>query len=104
MEGPLDFVSDTFTSKTAQNEEKLFKELTTWELLNLKPETILDIPDRLNRDYTISAKYLEEVMNQFGIQSRGKESLEREFGIEKPAQYMLSNTRHYSWPKGAGEH
>ncbi|GME63461.1 pyridoxal-dependent decarboxylase domain protein [Neofusicoccum parvum] len=40
------------------------------------------------------------VLDEFGIQSRGKDALERDFGIEKPAQYMVSNTRHYSWPKG----
>ncbi|KAL1650206.1 hypothetical protein SLS58_001017 [Diplodia intermedia] len=93
-------ISDTFTIKTAQNVEKLFTELTTWELLNLRPGTILDIPDRLNRDYGISSKYIEQILDQYGIQSRGKEALDRDFGIEKPAQYMLSNTRHYSWPKG----
>ncbi|KAL1631219.1 hypothetical protein SLS56_004466 [Neofusicoccum ribis] len=100
LDGPLSFTADTFTIKTARNEEKLFKELSTWELLNLKPETILDIPDRLNREYNISSKFLEQVLDEFGIQSRGKDALERDFGIEKPAQYMVSNTRHYSWPKG----
>ncbi|KKY21241.1 putative pyridoxal-dependent decarboxylase domain protein [Diplodia seriata] len=100
FDGPLGFLADTFTVKTAQNVEKLFTELTTWELLNLRPGTILDIPDRLNRDYGISSKYIEQILDQYGIQSRGKEALDRDFGIEKPAQYMLSNTRHYSWPKG----
>ncbi|OJD39925.1 pyridoxal-dependent decarboxylase domain protein [Diplodia corticola] len=100
LDGPLGLVKDTFTVKTAQNVEKLFSDLTTWELLNLKSETILDIPDRLNRDYSISSKYIEQILDDYGIQSRGKEALDRHFGIEKPAQYMLSNTRHYSWPKG----
>lgn len=103
FDGPLSFVSDSFAVKTAQNEEKLFKSLSTWELLNLKPETVLDLPDRLNRDYGISAKYMEQVLDEFGIQSRGKDALERDFGMEKPGQYMLSGTRHYSWPKGGGE-
>ncbi|EKG20154.1 Pyridoxal phosphate-dependent decarboxylase [Macrophomina phaseolina MS6] len=104
LDGPLDFISETFTVRTARNEEKLYKHLSTWELLNLRPQTILDIPDRLNRDYNISSKFLEDIMNEYGIQSRGKESLDRDFGIEKPAQYLLSNTKHYSWPKGGGEH
>lgn len=76
--------------------------MSTWDLLNLKVETILDLPDRLNRDYGISSKYLEKVMGEYGIQSLGKDAIEKHFGIEKPAQYMLSSTRHYSWPKGAG--
>lgn len=103
FDGPLSFAGDTFTVKTARNEEKLFTELSTWELLNLKPDTILDLPVRLNVDYGISSTYIERILDEFGIQSRGKDALEREFGIEKPAQYMISNTRHYSWPKGAGK-
>jgi len=101
LDGPLNFVAPTFKGRTSQNEEKLFVDMTAWELLNLKPETILDIPDRLNGEYGISSKFLEDVMNEFGIQSRGKESLEREFGMENQIQYMVANTRHYSWPKGA---
>lgn len=42
-------------------------------------------------------------MNKFTIQSTGKDVLEREFDV-KPCQYMLATTRHYSWPKGAGEY
>lgn len=42
-------------------------------------------------------------MNKFSIQTTGKEKIESEFGINQPCQYMLSQTRHYSWPKGAGK-
>lgn len=42
-------------------------------------------------------------MERFTIQSTGKDTLERAYTDGKPAQYMLANTRHYSWPKGAGE-
>jgi len=42
-------------------------------------------------------------MDKFGIQSRGKDAIERDFGIKNPAQYFVANTRHYSWPKGAGK-
>ncbi|KAJ4361497.1 hypothetical protein N0V95_001834 [Ascochyta clinopodiicola] len=101
LDESLSFAANTLRIKTAQDEEKLFTKLTTWELLNLKPETVLDIPDRLNNEYGISSKFLEHVIDKYGIQSRGKDALERDFGIEKPAQYMVSNTRHYSWPKGA---
>ncbi|CAN8102060.1 unnamed protein product [Discula destructiva] len=101
MEGPLSDVAKTFRVTTVQGREDLFVNLSTWELLNLRMETILDLPDRLNRDYGISSKYMEKIVNEFGIQSRGKDVLEREFGIEKPAQCFLSSTKHYSWPKGA---
>lgn len=102
LEGPLSNVGKTFMVANAQNKEDLMIDMSTWDLLNLKVETILDLPDRLNRDYGISSKYLEKVMDEYGIQSLGKEVIEKHFGIENPAQYMLSSTRHYSWPKGAG--
>jgi hypothetical protein len=41
-------------------------------------------------------------MKKYTIQSTGKDLLERLYTDGKPAQYMLANTRHYSWPKGAG--
>jgi hypothetical protein len=102
LEGPLANVGKTLTVTNAQNKKDLLINMPTWDLLNLKVETVLDLPDRLNRDYGISSKYLEKVMDEYGIQSLGKEVIEKHFGIEMPAQYMLSSTRHYSWPKGAG--
>lgn len=51
----------------------------------------------------MSNAFLSDVMKKFTIQSTGKDELEREFGLDLPGQYMLSNTRHYSWPKGAGK-
>jgi hypothetical protein len=50
----------------------------------------------------VSNSYLSDVMDKFTIQSTGKEVLEQEYMSGKPARYMLANTRHYSWPKGAG--
>ncbi|CZS94233.1 uncharacterized protein RAG0_04293 [Rhynchosporium agropyri] len=81
-------------------EQKLFTDLSTWELLNLRPKDVLDIPDRLCREYGVSSKFMEKVLLEHSIQQTGKDVLEREFDI-KPPQYFLSTTRHYSWPKGA---
>ncbi len=64
---------------------------------------VLEIPDRLYNEYSISSKFLENVMGKYTIQSTGKDTLERQYNIDKPIQYMLATTRHYSWPKGAGE-
>jgi hypothetical protein len=100
---PLEFLSDIFHVENCQGERKLFSQLETWELLNLKPTDILDLPDRLYQEHGISNDFLSGVMKKFTIQSTGKDELEREFKIDKPAQYMLATTRHYSWPKGAGE-
>lgn len=63
---------------------------------------MLDIPQRLAREHGISSKFMETVLLKYSIQETGKDVLEQEFGI-KPPQYMLSTTRHYSWPKAAGE-
>ncbi|KAI1269383.1 pyridoxal-dependent decarboxylase domain-containing protein [Xylariaceae sp. FL1019] len=97
---PLDFLTNAFYVDTCKGERKLFSSLTSWELLNLKPTDVLDLPDRLYQEHGISNSFLSEIMNEFTIQSTGKDCLEREFKV-KPAQYMLANTRHYSWPKGA---
>ncbi|KAH0435451.1 pyridoxal-dependent decarboxylase domain protein [Colletotrichum camelliae] len=97
----LEFLKDSFHVENCQGERKLFAHLSTWELLNLKPSDVLDLPDRLYQEHGISNKFLSDLMNEFTIQSTGKDDLEREFGIDKPGQYMLANTRHYSWPKGA---
>jgi hypothetical protein len=99
---PLHFLASKFYIETCQGEQKLFSTLTNWELLNLKPSDILDIPDRLFQEHCISNAFLSEVMNKYTIQSTGKDVLEDEFGIQQPCQYMVAKTRHYSWPKGAG--
>ncbi|RWA14500.1 hypothetical protein EKO27_g597 [Xylaria grammica] len=97
---PLDFLSDSFHVENCQGVRKLFSELSTWELLNLKPADVLDLPDRLYQEHGISNAFISEVMRKFTIQSTGKDTLERAFDV-KPGQYMLATTRHYSWPKGA---
>ncbi|KAI0455119.1 pyridoxal-dependent decarboxylase domain-containing protein [Xylaria acuta] len=96
----LEFLSYSFYAENCQGVRKLFSELSTWELLNLRPSVILDLPDRLYQEHGISNDFLSGVMNKFTIQSTGKDVLEREFNV-KPCQYMLATTRHYSWPKGA---
>ncbi|KXJ85791.1 pyridoxal phosphate-dependent transferase [Microdochium bolleyi] len=103
---PLDFMADKFYVENCQGKQRLFSALTDWELLNLKPNDILDIPDRLYQEHGISNAFLSDVMEKFTIQSTGKDTLEQKYGMAesdmaKPCLYMLANTRHYSWPKGA---
>ncbi|KAK8120714.1 pyridoxal-dependent decarboxylase conserved domain protein [Apiospora kogelbergensis] len=97
----LNFLSENFYVETCKGERKLFTHLSNWELLNLKPSDVLDLPDRLYQEHGVSTQFISKVMNEFTIQSTGKDELERELGLTKPCQYILSNTRHYSWPKGA---
>ncbi|GBF61633.1 aspartate 1-decarboxylase [Trichophyton mentagrophytes] len=99
-EGSLWFIADKFKVTTCVGNEKLFKDLTPWELLNLSSETILGLADRLREQFGITSKYLEEALNPFSIQTVGKDRLEAYFGINKPMKYFHAKTRHYSWPKG----
>lgn len=100
--GPLAFVSSSFNIQTCTGSEKLFKDLSTWELLNLKPTAILDIPERLHQEYHISTVFLDTVIKKYGIQSISKTALEKDFEIGE-IKYLVSNTKHYSWPKAAGK-
>ncbi|KAL8700488.1 MAG: hypothetical protein Q9224_000947 [Gallowayella concinna] len=97
--GPLSFVGGTFVMETCSGSKKLFKDLSRWELLNLKVSTVLEIPERLSIEYGISSGFLQDTMKKYGIQSVGLGPLERQYEIDRPIQYMLASTRHYSWPK-----
>lgn len=101
--GPLSFVADRFVVTTCKGERKLFTDMSTWELLNLRPKTVLDLPQELHEQFGISPKFVESALQDFNIQSTGKDALEREFEVKQPIKCFLSNTRHYSWPKGGGE-
>ncbi|KAB8214704.1 pyridoxal phosphate-dependent transferase [Aspergillus novoparasiticus] len=100
--GKLGFLRSRFQVENCQGTSKLFSELTTWELLNLKPETVIDLPTMLKRQFNISDEYLESALKELNIQSVGRDPLERFHSLEttKPIQYVMAKTRHYSWPKG----
>lgn len=105
--GPLrDVIPESFSVRTCQGKLKKFRDLTTWELLNLKPKTVLDIPEQLHDEFGISPEWLSSkaALDPYNIQTTGKDVLEDHFGIDptKPGQYCVSSTRHYSWPKSAG--
>lgn len=101
-EGSLGFIAEKFAVTTCVGEEKLFKDLGNWELMNLRPEVILGMGDELHQRFGITSKFLEDALRPFSIQTTGKDVLEREFNITKPTKYFLAQTRHYSWPKGGG--
>lgn len=103
-EGKLKFIANKFKVAPCKKDspEKLFKDLSEWELINLRPETILDLPKTLNEEFGITSKFLEGALTEYNIQTVGREVLERKFHIENPMKYFVSKTRHYSWPKGAG--
>ena len=102
--GPLEFIADTFRVEVTGNPGtmKLLRDLDLWELLNLSVTHVVEIPDRLYDEYGISGAFLERVMKPYIIQSISKDALEKKWGIEHPPQILISSTKHYSWPKGAG--
>lgn len=105
--GPLRFLADAeppFLVENCQATKKPFGELSTWELLNLKPSTILDLPTRLATEYSISPVFLQTALNDYLIQTLGKEEVEKKFGIKKSPKFLISTTKHYSWPKGGGKY
>ncbi|KAK7420377.1 hypothetical protein QQX98_002800 [Neonectria punicea] len=98
-QGKLKFIAERFkvTPCKKGSPEKLFKDLEQWELLNLRPEIVLDLPRKLNEQFGITGAFLEGALKEYNIQTVGREV----FDIKNPMQYLVSKTRHYSWPKGA---
>ncbi|KAF4124797.1 Glutamate or tyrosine decarboxylase or a related PLP-dependent protein [Geosmithia morbida] len=101
--GKLAFIANDFTVKPCRKDEpeKLFKDMTPWELLNLRPETVLDMPTTLYNRYGITSEFLESVLRDYNIQTVGRNELEDAFSIKDSMKYFVGKTRHYSWPKGA---
>ncbi|KAK7451261.1 hypothetical protein VKT23_012601 [Stygiomarasmius scandens] len=97
----LEFIADTFEVQTCLGETKLLKDLETWELLNLPIDSVLGIPEKLYAQYGISSQFLDNVMNQYIIQTISKDELEKRWGITQTPQLLVPNTKHYSWPKAA---
>ena len=42
-EGNLQFIADRFQVQICKDGKKLLKDMTPWELLNLRPETVLNL-------------------------------------------------------------
>ncbi|KAF8324114.1 PLP-dependent transferase [Clavulina sp. PMI_390] len=98
---PLAFVADTFEVTLCTGKKKNFVACTSWELLNLTPTEVADIPDRLMEQFGMSKTALEKVLEDYSIQTVGKQQLDSDFGITKPPGYLISGANHYSWPKAA---
>ncbi|KIJ32191.1 hypothetical protein M422DRAFT_52980 [Sphaerobolus stellatus SS14] len=93
------FIRDTFSVKTCIGVTKLLKDCTAWELLNLNVSTVLDLPDRLHSEYSISPEFLDKVMSKYIIQSINKDTLMQRWGLTQQPVVLSPSTNHYSWPK-----
>jgi hypothetical protein len=106
-DGPLEFIAPTF-KLSDDSTAKLFKDFTPWELLNIRPGVVLNIPDRLRQLYGITSQFLQAALERFLVQSVGKDSkIFQEFNTDKTKLdemvYFISAAKHYSWPKAAGK-
>ncbi|KZS98839.1 PLP-dependent transferase [Sistotremastrum niveocremeum HHB9708] len=101
LRNELQFIEGSFKVRTCQGTYKLFREFSTWELLNIRPNDVLDIPTRLESQYGISPTFLANVLRSYSVQTLGKGYLEEKFGIQSPSAYFASAAMHYSWPKSA---
>ncbi|KAL1744050.1 hypothetical protein HDZ31DRAFT_82975 [Schizophyllum fasciatum] len=101
--GRLSFIADKFKVTTADkpNDAQLFKDLTTWQLLNLPPHVILGMGDQLHLQFGITPTFLSNAISPFLVQSKGKEDLLSQYNVELAPQCFFSSTKHYSWPKAA---
>ncbi|KAJ7622127.1 PLP-dependent transferase, partial [Roridomyces roridus] len=99
---PLAFIASEFKVPVWDSPEpQLFSSLTTWQLLNLAPSVILNIPGQLVSQYSISADFLTETLAPYLAQTTGKDTLLRMYDVSTEPCYLLPSTRHYSWPKAA---
>jgi glutamate/tyrosine decarboxylase-like PLP-dependent enzyme len=96
---PLSFTSSLEVT-LCDGRRKAFRHCTTWELLNLTPNEVLDLPGRLSSQFGIPIPRLENILAQYSIQSVGKAKLDLAFNITEPPQYLIGPTNHYSWAKG----
>ena len=104
--GPLEFITNTF--RLRDDDPKLFKDLTPWELLNIPPGVVLEIPDRLRSIYGITSQFLQTNLKQYLVQTVGKDSkIFQKFNTAETKlnemAYFVSTAKHYSWPKAAGK-
>jgi hypothetical protein len=102
-EPSLTHVAAHFRIRLCTGKEKVFTDCDTWELLNLTPDEAVSLTARVSEKVGLSTQALQGVLNNYLIQTIGKDDLEKYFGIEQSPQYLCPKTTHYSWPKGAGE-
>ncbi len=96
-------VAAHFRISLCTGKEKVFAECDTWELLNLTPDEVVSLTTRICETFGLSMPALQAILNNYLVQTTGKNDLEKYFGIEQPPQYLCPRTTHYSWSKGTGE-
>jgi glutamate/tyrosine decarboxylase-like PLP-dependent enzyme len=75
-------------------------ELSTWQLLNLAPDSVLELTERIKTEYQISESITTQAVGRHSLQRLGLVKFARKFvrDIEDPV-VCVPGTRHYSFPK-----
>jgi glutamate/tyrosine decarboxylase-like PLP-dependent enzyme len=78
-------------------------DLDLWELLNLKADDILALPDRLDRDCQIDGDTLTAALKGYDLQHVGFAEFCRRFlgELSQMPVLFVPGTKHYSFPKAA---
>jgi hypothetical protein len=99
----LAHIAANFKATLCTGRKKLLADCDAWDLLNLTPNEVASLITNISVTFGLSAPALQTILNNYLIQTTGKDDLEKYFEIQQPPQYMCPKTAHYSWPKGAGE-
>jgi glutamate/tyrosine decarboxylase-like PLP-dependent enzyme len=77
-------------------------DLDAWEKMNLGVDEVLAYPTRLQEEYGVSPTELDEILQEFSVQSVGLHELSRRWLPDLSIGVVLGpGTMHYSWPKAA---
>ncbi|RPA85936.1 PLP-dependent transferase [Ascobolus immersus RN42] len=93
LEVPVEHTATRFGSGSRR-----FSSLSGWELVNLRVDYVLSLPQLLYTQFGISPSYLQAAMEKHGVQTVGMRKLEEQYGIKR-GKVLVSSTNHYSWPK-----
>jgi len=78
-----------------------FTKLNEWELLNLRPDDVLDLPNRILQ-LGIARQDLSDAVGGYSLQTLGIADFTRQFLAQVPYPVIfVPGTKHYSFPKAA---
>ncbi|KAH9983311.1 pyridoxal phosphate-dependent transferase [Russula compacta] len=97
----LAHVATHFKVTLCTGKEKVLADCEAWDLLNLTPDEVVSLIPRISETFGLSTPALQTILNNYLIQTTGKDDIEKYFGIQQPPRYLCPKTTHYSWPKGA---
>ena len=88
--------------KLCNGSYKAISELSDWELINIKIDDALGLPEQIEKEFGIPIDTLTEILNEYSIQNIGFNGLTAQLdkNIKSPIIIAPSHI-HYSWPKSA---